>query len=425
MAASTTTSSSSAPAPAEGRSHTPSRRRARASCCSNAATSSPREDNWSPDAGLRRWPLHLARHLVRRDGNAFQPQVHYFVGGRRSSTAPRCTGCARRTSASSSTSTASRPRGRSGTTTSSPTTRRPSGSTRSTASTARTRPRATGAGSTRGRRSRTSRGSSRCSTICRRRGYHPFPAPCGILLDEADRAASTCIRCTWCDGYPCLVHAKSDAETIAVRPLLDLPNVTLLVNAEVTRLETDDAGTTVTGVVVSRAGRRRRRRSATRRTSSSSPPVPRTAPSSCCASANDRHPDGLANGSDQVGRNYMFHNSKAVVALAQGAQRDDVPEDARAQRLLLRRRRLRLAGREHPDGRQVERGGDEGRGAEAHAARAALALADTAEHAVDFWLTTEDLPTAREPRHARRRRQRAPGLPRRATTRRPTASTTS
>ena len=33
-------------------------------------------------------------------------------------------------------------------------------------------------------------------------------------------------------------------------------------------------------------------------------------------SANERHPNGLANGSDQVGRNYMFHNSKAVVALA-------------------------------------------------------------------------------------------------------------
>ncbi len=32
---------------------------------------------------------------------------------------------------------------------------------------------------------------------------------------------STCIRCTWCDGYPCLVHAKSDAEVIgAVNPAL-------------------------------------------------------------------------------------------------------------------------------------------------------------------------------------------------------------
>src|SRR5262245_22036633 len=86
-------------------------------------------------------------------------------------------------------------------------------------------------------------------------GYHPFPAPCGILLDEADRARSTCIRCTWCDGYPCLVHAKADAETIAVRPLLGLPNVTLLVDAEVVRLETDDTGRTVTGVVVRRDGK--------------------------------------------------------------------------------------------------------------------------------------------------------------------------
>ena len=36
-------------------------------------------------------------------------------------------------------------------------------------------------------------------------------------------------------------------------------------------------------------------------------------------SANDRHPNGLANGSDQVGRNYMFHNCKAVVALSKEA----------------------------------------------------------------------------------------------------------
>ena len=77
-------------------------------------------------------------------------------------------------------------------------------------------------------------------------GYHPFHAPCGILLDEAERDRSTCIRCTWCDGYPCLVHAKSDAEVMAVRPALFHPNVTLLTGAEVIRLETDDSGRTVT-----------------------------------------------------------------------------------------------------------------------------------------------------------------------------------
>ena len=34
------------------------------------------------------------------------------------------------------------------------------------------------------------------------------------------------------------------------------------------------------------------------------------------ASANDSHPAGLANGSDEVGRNYMYHNSQAVLALS-------------------------------------------------------------------------------------------------------------
>src|SRR5262245_42111826 len=143
-------------------------------------------------------------------------------------------------------------------------------------------------------------------------GYHPFLAPCGILLDEADRPRSTCIRCTWCDGYPCLVHAKSDAETIAVRPLLGADNVTLLVGAEVTQLETDASGGSVTGVVVERKGQREVY-------SGDIVVVSAGAANSAkilLRSANDRHPSGLANGSDQVGRNYMFHNSKAVVALA-------------------------------------------------------------------------------------------------------------
>src|SRR5262249_17750981 len=83
-------------------------------------------------------------------------------------------------------------------------------------------------------------------------GYHPFHAPCGTLPAADNRRRSTCIRCSWCDGYPCLVHAKADAEVIAVRPVLDQPNVTLVTGAEVVRLDTDPSGRTVTGVVVSR-----------------------------------------------------------------------------------------------------------------------------------------------------------------------------
>ena len=88
------------------------------------------------------------------------------------------------------------------------------------------------------------------------KGYHPFPAPCGVMLDEAQPQRSLCIRYSTCDGYPCLVHAKSDAHVIAVRPALEHENVTLLVNAEVVRLETGADGREVTGVVVDRAGSR-------------------------------------------------------------------------------------------------------------------------------------------------------------------------
>jgi choline dehydrogenase-like flavoprotein len=219
-------------------------------------------------------------------------------------------------------------------------------------------------------------------------GYHPFPAPCGILLDEEDRARSTCIRCTWCDGYPCLVHAKSDAETIAVRPLLMAPNVTLLVRTEVVKLETDPTGRTVTEVVVSRDGDREVY-------SADIVVVSAGATNSAkllLRSANEHHPNGLANGSDQVGRNYMYHNSKAVVALAK--ERNDTVFQK-----TLGVNDFYFATDEHPWplGNIQMVGKSNGwamKGEEPKLTKLAphWSLDDVAEHAVDFWLTTEDLP---------------------------------
>src|SRR6476619_7369630 len=82
------------------------------------------------------------------------------------------------------------------------------------------------------------------------KGHHPFHAPCGVMLDERDPVHSQCIRCATCDGFPCLVHAKSDADVLGVRPAIEHDNVTLLTGARATRLETDASGRTVTGVVV-------------------------------------------------------------------------------------------------------------------------------------------------------------------------------
>ena len=132
-------------------------------------------------------------------------------------------------------------------------------------------------------------------------GYHPFHAPCGILVDESSMPYSICVRCEACDGFPCPLHAKSDAEVIGIRPALKHPNVTLLRNARAVKLETNPAGTAVTAVVVERDGQ-------TERYHGHIVVVSCGAANSAkllLASAYDKHPNGLANGSDQVGRNFM------------------------------------------------------------------------------------------------------------------------
>jgi choline dehydrogenase-like flavoprotein len=220
-------------------------------------------------------------------------------------------------------------------------------------------------------------------------GYHPFHAPCGIMLDEANRARSTCIRCTWCDGYPCLVHAKADAEVIAVRPLLERDNFTLLVNAEVTRLDTDPSGRTVTSVVVSRGGEQEAYEGDVVVVSAGAANSAKL----LLSSASDRRPNGLANGSDQVGRNYMYHNCKAVVALSKE------PNETVFQKTVgLNDFYFGGPESEFPLGniQMVGKSNAEAmKGEEPTLTKLAphFSLAEVARHAVDFWLTTEDLPT--------------------------------
>src|SRR5262249_8636327 len=131
-----------------------------------------------------------------------------------------------------------------------------------------------------------------------RAGLKPFHTPLGIMLDEANPQQSKCIRCNTCDGFPCLMHAKSDAEVVAVRPALENRNVTLKTNSLVERLETSASGHEVTKVIVKRNGAREEYSAG-------------MVVLSCGAinsaalllrSANDKHPNGLANSSDMVGR---------------------------------------------------------------------------------------------------------------------------
>ncbi len=219
-------------------------------------------------------------------------------------------------------------------------------------------------------------------------GYHPFAAPCAILLNEKDMPHSRCVRCQTCDGFPCLVQAKADAEIIGVREAIQSKNVRLIIHANVIKLNTDPQGTAVTEVVAEVGG------------------VPTVFKGgivvvSCGAansaklllqSANGRHPNGLANGSDQVGRNYMFHNSQAVLALS------SEPNETQFQKTLsINDFYLGSKDFPYPMGNIQMLGKSLGpmfRGEKP--IETALVpqkiLDQIARHSVDFWLSTEDLP---------------------------------
>jgi choline dehydrogenase-like flavoprotein len=219
-------------------------------------------------------------------------------------------------------------------------------------------------------------------------GYHPFHAPCGIMLNEQNRPFSACIRCEDCDGFPCLVHAKSDAEVLGVRPALEYPNVTLLTNARAIKLNTNATGSTVTGVVVQHNGQ-------TETYQGDIVVISCGATNSATLllmSANDRHPNGLANGSDQVGRNYMYHNSAAVLAVS----KEENPTQFQ-KTLGLNDFYFGMEGFAYPMGNIQMVGKSQGqmyKGEKPLETKLAplFSLDYIARHAVDFWLSTEDLP---------------------------------
>jgi choline dehydrogenase-like flavoprotein len=213
-------------------------------------------------------------------------------------------------------------------------------------------------------------------------GLTPFPLPMGIMIDEESPEKSACIRCATCDGYACLVNAKSDAQVVCVEPALEYPNVTLHTNTRVTSLETNGSGRTVNKVVVERDGQREEY-------SADVVVVSAGAINSSAlllGSANDRHPNGLGNSSGALGRNLMLHNNSSLIAISKtpnptlfqktlgindfyfGDGDWDYPIGAMQ---MLGRSDAFLISFDAPDADDP---------------------ADLAAHSLDFWLTTEDLP---------------------------------
>jgi choline dehydrogenase-like flavoprotein len=228
-------------------------------------------------------------------------------------------------------------------------------------------------------------------------GLHPSHLPIGVMLDQDDDGeplhSSRCIRCDRVDGFACILDAKADAQTVCVDPALEHSNLELVTNAKVERLETDTSGRQVTAVVATMAD------GSEARFSADIVVVACGALNSALLllrSANDAHPQGLANGSDQVGRNYMRHNNVAMMALS------EEPNPTRFQKTLaLNDWYLKGEDTDYPWGGIQMLGKSDGEQMRSKAphflAWAAKMmphrpLETLAHHGVDFWLSSEDLP---------------------------------
>jgi choline dehydrogenase-like flavoprotein len=133
-------------------------------------------------------------------------------------------------------------------------------------------------------------------------GLHPASLPLGVDIDRWLAHGKT----PW-DAFPDTCGGKMDAETVGLAHALQHPNVRLRTGARVARLDADATGR-ITAVRL------------TNGETLSAPVIVLAAgavqsAALLLASADERHPTGLANRSDQVGRNFMNHNLSAVLAL--------------------------------------------------------------------------------------------------------------
>ncbi|MEO1392579.1 MAG: GMC family oxidoreductase [Cyanobacteria bacterium J06634_5] len=220
-----------------------------------------------------------------------------------------------------------------------------------------------------------------------KKGLHPFYLPLSVKLNEKDAFLSECIRCNTCDGFPCFIDAKSDADVNCIRPVMDQANVQLITEAKVNRLHTGPSGKEITGVETEIEG-------ATQTFTGDIVVVACGAVNSAVLllnSANEQHPNGLANGSDQVGRNFMKHLAAAIVGLSLKENHSVFQKT-----LAINDYYWGEEGFEYPMGHVQLLGKVNSRMLALDVPKIAptLALKIAAKRTVDWWLTGEDAPEA-------------------------------
>lgn len=220
-------------------------------------------------------------------------------------------------------------------------------------------------------------------------GLNPFPLPMGVRLGGEDGLpgpTTTLSLIAQFDGFPDPTESKADAHVVGIKPALQHANVTLKTHAFVEGLETDSRGRKVTGVVVKGVDGERTTYSA------ETVIVAAGAINSAALflrSRSERHPNGLANSSGLVGRNYMSHNNATFIAISQE------PNDAVFEKTLAvsdyywgtddwpyPMGLIQMLGKVDATAMQWE----------APEPPAGMTHAEMAAHSLDFWLQSEDLP---------------------------------
>ena len=214
-------------------------------------------------------------------------------------------------------------------------------------------------------------------------GLQPFPLPMGVRTEQ-NRGEAPYVLDRF-DGFPDPSEMKADAHVVGIKSAMEYPNVTLKTECLVEKLETDATGKIITAVIATHKGE------AVKFTGD-------TVVVSCGAinsaalllrSANEQHPNGLANKSDVVGRNYMFHNNTALLAISTKPNptqfgktlalndfyfgEDDFPYPMG---------HIQMLGKSDPMMYKEEAPGF----------APGFTLEYLANHAMDFWMTSEDLP---------------------------------
>ena len=204
-------------------------------------------------------------------------------------------------------------------------------------------------------------------------GVHPHSNSMGIDLGPGGK----CIRCKTCDGFVCKLDAKSDAEVNALNPAIATGNVTLMTSVQVNRIVLTEDRKSVSHLEATRGdepleiyGKK----------------FVISAGSVNTAALLLR--SGVANSSDQVGRNFMMHNNSHIAAVDMRRK-----NDVTFQKTLSFTDWYLDGGKGYPLGAVQLIGKVQGIMMKSFAKRVPLPILNlVSDHSVEFVVMSEDLP---------------------------------